>query len=206
MSEQSSIIAPPWSWKYMDFAGTSGARPKRNYDVALPLGRVDPEACGRRSTVSDCDECGSATSPITRDPVTPQGVTAAWWPLRCKFGSAGAGAESPLSRLQFPRSQLAPRASGWLDPAVDPEPRPSAEMRVVARTRDATPTTTGDLHRCLRRYGPCLAPDGSPSSGAGSSVFGSDVAASAVSAVARGATTPFSAGSTGAESAVQLLA
>ena len=158
------------------------------------------------SATTMCDECGSATSPITRDAVTPQGVTAAWWPLRCKFGSAGAGAESPLSRLQFARSRLAPRASGWLDPAVDPDPRPSAEMRVVARTRDATPTTTGDLHRCLRRYGPCLAPDGSPSSGAGSSVFGSDVAASAVSAVARGAATPSRLGRPGAESAVQLLA
>jgi hypothetical protein len=43
--------------------------------------------------------------------VTPPGVTAAWWPLRCKFGSAGAGAESPLSRLQFARSRLAPRAA-----------------------------------------------------------------------------------------------
>jgi hypothetical protein len=32
---------------------------------------------------------------------TPHGVTAAWWPLRCKFGSAGAGAESSVSRLQL---------------------------------------------------------------------------------------------------------
>jgi hypothetical protein len=138
-----------------------------------------------------------STSPITRDAVTPQGVTAAWWPLRCMFGSPGAGAKSPLSRLQFARSRLAPRASGWLNPAVDPDPRPSAEMRVAARTRDATPTTTGHLHRCLRRYGLCIAPDGSPSSGAGSGVFGSDVAASTVSALARGAATPFSARSTG---------
>ena len=52
------------------------------------------------------------------------------------------------------------RASGWLDPAADPDSGSSAEMRVVARTRDATPTMTGDLHRGLRRYGPCLALDG----------------------------------------------
>jgi hypothetical protein len=49
--------------------------------------------------------------------------------LRRKFWSAGVGAESPRSRLQLARSRLAPGASGWLDPAVDPDPRPSAEMR-----------------------------------------------------------------------------
>ena len=47
-----------------------------------------------------------------RDPLTPHGVTAAWWPLRCKFGSAGAGAESPLSRLQLVRSRLDPEGPG----------------------------------------------------------------------------------------------
>jgi hypothetical protein len=62
-------------------------------------------------------------------PVTPHGVTAAWWPLRCKFGSARAGAESPLSCLQLARSWLAPGASGWLDPEADPESGPSAVMR-----------------------------------------------------------------------------
>jgi hypothetical protein len=36
-----------------------------------------------------------------------QGVTAAWCPFRCKFGSAGAGAESPLNRLQLARSASA---------------------------------------------------------------------------------------------------
>jgi hypothetical protein len=36
---------------------------------------------------------------------------------------------SPLSRLQFPRNRLAPRASCWLDVAVDRTPGPSAGMR-----------------------------------------------------------------------------
>ena len=149
------------------------------------------------SATTMCDECGSATSPITRDAVTPQGVTAAWWPLRCKFGSAGAGAESPLSRLQFARSRWhrAPRAGSIRRSTrtLGQAPRCALSREPGTRPRPRPET----LHRCLRRYGPCLAPDGSPSSGAGSSVFGSDVAASAVSAVARGAATPFSARSTG---------
>jgi hypothetical protein len=49
--------------------------------------------------------------------------------LCCNFGSAGGGAESPLSRLQLVRGRFAPGASGWFDPAGDPNPGPSAEMR-----------------------------------------------------------------------------
>jgi hypothetical protein len=62
---------------------------------------------------------------------TPHGVTANSWLLRCKFGSAGAAdsvhsAAQPLARS---RLALAPGASGWLDPAADPDREPSAEMR-----------------------------------------------------------------------------
>jgi hypothetical protein len=42
---------------------------------------------------------------------------------------------SPLSRLQFARCRLAPRASGWLDPAVDPDAGPSAEMRACGESQ-----------------------------------------------------------------------
>ncbi len=68
---------------------------------------------------------------------TPLGVTAAWWPLRCKFGSAGAGAESPLSRLELARSRLALGASGCLDSAAYPDSGQSAEMRACGDERDA---------------------------------------------------------------------
>jgi hypothetical protein len=51
---------------------------------------------------------------------TRHGVTAASWPLRGEFGSAGAGADSPLSRLQLARSRLAPGALDWLDRAPSP--------------------------------------------------------------------------------------
>jgi hypothetical protein len=40
-----------------------------------------------------------------------------------------ASAESLLTRLRLARGPLAPRASGWLDPAVDPDSKPSAQMR-----------------------------------------------------------------------------
>ena len=43
----------------------------------------------------------AARRSVTRGCSTPNGVTAAWWPLRCQFGSARAGATSPLSRLQL---------------------------------------------------------------------------------------------------------
>jgi hypothetical protein len=49
-----------------------------------------------------------------------------------------ASAESLLSRLQLARIRLAPRASGWLDPAVAPDSGPSAEMRACGEMRDAT--------------------------------------------------------------------
>jgi hypothetical protein len=84
-----------------------------------------------------CTTSGTICSCETGDRITPQGVTAAGWPLRRKFGSAGAGAESPLSRLQLARSRLAPGASGWLDPAADPDPGPSAEMRACGDLRDS---------------------------------------------------------------------
>jgi hypothetical protein len=90
-------------------------------------------------------------------PHTPQGVTAAWWPPCCKFGSAGAGAESALSRLQFARSRLAPGASGSLDPAADPDLGPSAEMRACGEERDQGPSCVRDLpswqRGCAVRYG-----------------------------------------------------
>jgi hypothetical protein len=44
--------------------------------------------------------------------LTPEGVAAAWWPLRCKYGRAGFGTELPLGRLLLARSRLAPAASG----------------------------------------------------------------------------------------------
>jgi hypothetical protein len=66
-------------------------------------------------------------------PFTPTRATPAWGLLRCKSGSAGA--ESPLSRLRLVQGRLAPRASGWLDPAVDLDSGPSAEMRACGRGR-----------------------------------------------------------------------
>jgi hypothetical protein len=84
---------------------------------------------------------------------TPHAVTAAWWPLRCKFGSAGAGAESPLSRLQLVRGRLALGALGWLDPAADPDPGPSAEMRACGDLRDWARAPGGDLLLLFVRYG-----------------------------------------------------
>jgi hypothetical protein len=67
--------------------------------------------------------------------LTPVAVTAFWWLLRCRFGSAG-------SCLQLARSWLAPRASGWLDPAADPDRGRSAEMRASEANGRATLTDT----------------------------------------------------------------
>jgi hypothetical protein len=47
------------------------------------------------------------------------------------------GAESPLSRLPLARSRLAPRASGWLDPTVDPAPGQAPRCALVATSRPA---------------------------------------------------------------------
>ena len=90
------------------------------------------------------DDLGDNTLASGRDDVVALAADASRshggpWPLRCNFESVGA--ESPLSPLQLARSRLAPRASGWLDPAVDPDSVPSAEMRACGELRVS----------CLRR-------------------------------------------------------
>ena len=96
-----------------------------------------------------CDNEGRCALAVAARPecdfLMPRGVAAARWPLRRKFGSAGASASAapPLSRLQLARSRLAPRAPGWLDPGGRPDPGPSAEMR--ARSEERRPIRGGSV-------------------------------------------------------------
>ena len=52
--------------------------------------------------------------------ITPQGVTAARWPLRCKFGSAGTAPSRRSAARNSGERRLAPGAWGWLDPGGRP--------------------------------------------------------------------------------------
>lgn len=58
------------------------------------------------------------------------------WPLRSRIGDAGADADVPVSRLSLARRRIAMGASCWLDPAADPDPGPSAQMRDVEASRN----------------------------------------------------------------------
>jgi hypothetical protein len=90
-------------------------RPGRRHRVV-----AEAEACWkpalRRMRSSARNAVGRCKQPSRQRPsrcrTTPEGVTATWWPLRCKFGSARAGAESPLQPLAGRASRLAPGASG----------------------------------------------------------------------------------------------
>ena len=55
--------------------------------------------CTRSSDVGSADRVGASRL---------RGSRPAWWSLRCTFGSASAGAEPLLTRLQLARSRLAP--------------------------------------------------------------------------------------------------
>ena len=102
----------------------SGATPGRAVSSARVSARTDGVFLAAAAT--DCS-------------LPPTPVATARWPLRCKFGSAGAGAESPLSRLQRARSRLALRASAWpiRRPArtLGQAPRCAFVARTKCRTR-----------------------------------------------------------------------
>jgi len=83
-----------------------------------------------------------AASTIVRCPSTPHGVTAARWPLRCKFGNAGASAGRPLSRLQLAQMPVSTARLGRFDPTVAPDPGPSVKTRTERRFAGSRRTST----------------------------------------------------------------
>ncbi len=105
------LLARPFGCQGPRLDPTRGSRRRRRAGLAR---RALQGACRQRQRARRRGKQTAATSAIERrlGPAccrfTPHGVTAAWWPPWCKLGSAGAGAESSLNRLQRARSRLAP--------------------------------------------------------------------------------------------------
>jgi hypothetical protein len=131
-SSRQRSLAPPSATK---------ASLRRDLQVAVTRTRVVRWRIARCITQPRRGSSGRPTprrepSPARDCCLTPHRITAAWWPLRRKFGSAGAATEPPLSRLQLARSRLAaqraPRAGSIPASTRTPGQAPrSARFRAI---------------------------------------------------------------------------
>ena len=121
------------------------------------------------------------------------------------FGDQCAFADATRTRPVARGVALKPRATYATPRHVLPAPRRSPS-RACGREPETRPRPRPETYRCSRRYGPCLAPDGFSFLWYGSCLFPQRGRGRRGFAVGRGAANPFWARSTGAESAVQLLA
>jgi hypothetical protein len=72
------------------------------------------------------------------DRATPHWVTASWWPLRCKFGSAITSVAAPLRCVHPSGTRLAPSVSDGREPAAEPDSAPPPARRARGEEQSAT--------------------------------------------------------------------